>query len=279
MAGGPLAEVEREAKHGLAFAQRARFGLVIDRIAAQLGLIRTLRGLTPTFGSFDDAQFDELRIERHLAANPDLALAEFFYWTRKLQARFFAGDHATAIEAASRARRQLWSAVSQIETADYHFYGALSLAAGHDTATADEQRRHLDAVAAHHRQLQLWAANCPENFANRAALVGAEIARLEGRDGDAMRLYEQAVRSARDNGFVQNEALANELAANFYAALGFETISHAYLRNARACYLRWAADGKVRQMDEANPHLLQQMAPSQSAATIGAAVEQVDVGT
>src|SRR5229473_1529400 len=125
MAGDPLAEVEREAKHGLAFAQRARFGLVIDRIATQLGLVRTLRGLTPTFGSFDDAQFDELRIERHLAANPDLALAEFFYWTRKLQARFFAGDYASGVEASSRARRQLWSAVSQLETADYHFYGAL----------------------------------------------------------------------------------------------------------------------------------------------------------
>ena len=54
-----------------------------------------------------------------------------------------------------------------------------------------------------------------------------------------MRLYEQDVRSARDNGFVQNEALANELAANFYAALGLETISRAYLQNARSCYVRW----------------------------------------
>ena len=71
-AGDPLAEVQREAEHGLAFAQKVRFGLVIDIIAAQLGLIRTLRGLTPTFGSFDDEQFDELRIERHLASNPDL---------------------------------------------------------------------------------------------------------------------------------------------------------------------------------------------------------------
>ena len=53
-AGDPLAEVQREAEHGLAFAQKARFGLVIDLIATQLGLIRTLRGLTPKFGSFDD---------------------------------------------------------------------------------------------------------------------------------------------------------------------------------------------------------------------------------
>jgi len=55
----------------------------------------------------------------------------------------------------------------------------------------------LDTVVAHHRQLQLWAGDCPENFENRVALVGAEIARLEGRELDAERLYEQAIRSAR----------------------------------------------------------------------------------
>src|SRR2546425_273311 len=77
----------------------------------------------------DDRPRDELRLARHLAANPALAVAEFFYWTRKLQARFFAGDYASGIEASSRARRQLWSAVSQLETADYPFYGALSRAA------------------------------------------------------------------------------------------------------------------------------------------------------
>ena len=133
-AGDPLAEVQREAEHGLAFAQKARFGFVIDLITTQLGLIRTLRGLTPTFGSFDDAQFDELRIERRFSENPDLALAECWYWIRKLQARFFAGDYASALEAASRAQRLLWTSRSQFETAEYHFYGALSQAASCDSA-------------------------------------------------------------------------------------------------------------------------------------------------
>ena len=174
----------------------------------------------------------------------------------------------------------MWKSPPFFEAAEYHFYAALARAATSRLfAGRSAEPRSRDALSAHHLQLETWARHCPENFANRAALVGAEIARLEGRDADAMRLYEQAIRSARDNGFVQNEALANELAANFYAALGFETISHAYLRNARSCYLRWGADGKVRQMDEANPHLLQQLAPSQPAAMIGAAVEQVDVGT
>ena len=63
----------------------------------------------------------------------------------------------------------------------------------------------------------MWARHCPENFENRPLLVAAEIARIEGRDPDAMRLYEQAIRSARENGFVNNEALALEIAARFYA--------------------------------------------------------------
>src|SRR5262249_46974167 len=120
---------------------------------------------------------------------------------------------------------------------------------------------------------------CPENFANRAALVGAEIARIEGRELDAERLYEQAIRSARENGFVHNEALANELAARFYATRGFETIAHAYLRNARHGYLRWGADGKVRRLDKLYPPLRSAEAAAAPGGTIQASVEPLDLAT
>ena len=277
-AGDPLAEAEREAEHGLAFAQKMRFGLVIDFITSQLGLIRTLRGLTPTFGCFDDGQFNEARIERRFSRNPDLAFGECFYWIRKLQARFFAGDYASALEASSRAQQLLWTSVSQLETAEYRFYGALSQAASCDFAAAGERQQHLDAVAAHHKQLQLWAVNCPDNFENRTALVGAEIARIEGRELDAERLYEQAIRSARANGFIHNEALANELASRFYAARGFEKIARVYLQDARYGYLRWGADGKVRQLDRLHPSLA---APEVHGPTvnIGSSVQQLDVAS
>ena len=277
-AGDPLAEVQREAEHGLAFAQKARFGFVIDCIATQLGLIRTLRGLTPTFGSFDDAQFDERRIERRFSENPDLAFVECWYWVRKLQARFFAGDYAAAIAASSRAQQLLWTSPSYFERAEYQFYSALSRAAFCDAAPA-EQRQHLEALAALHRELRLWAVNCPDNFENRAALVGAEIARLEGRELDAEHLYEQAIRSARANGFIHNEALGHELASRFYAARGFETTAAAYLRNARYGYLRWGADGKVRQLDQLYPQLRQDERAPGPADTIGAPVEHLDLAT
>jgi PAS domain S-box-containing protein len=278
-AGDPLANAEREAERGLAFAQKARFGSVVDTIATQRGLIRTLRGLTPTFGSFDDEQFGENQIERRFLEDPGMAFVEFWYWIRKLQARFFAGDYASAIEASSRAQRLLWTSVSYFETAEYHFYSALSRAASCATAAAGERQQHLDAVAAHHKQLQLWAGNCPENFENRAALVEAEIARIDGRDVDAMRLYEQAIHSARANGFVHNEALAYELAARFYAARGFDEFARMYLRNARYGYLRWGADGKVRQLDGLYPHLREQEPSPTPTSTIGTPVEHLDLAT
>ena len=68
--GAPLAEVQREAEAGLDFARRARFALVGGLIAAQLQLIRTLRGLTPVFGCFNDDRFDEPQFERQLEGEP-----------------------------------------------------------------------------------------------------------------------------------------------------------------------------------------------------------------
>ena len=94
-----------------------------------------------------------------------------------------------------------------------------------------------------------------------------------------MHLYEQAIRSARANGFVHNEALANELAARFYAARGFEKIAHAYLQDARYCYLRWGADGKVRQLDRLYPRSGRCGACTVPTSTIGSPVEQLDVAT
>jgi PAS domain S-box-containing protein len=278
-AGDPLSEAQREAEHGLQFAEKAHFALLIDIMTPQLGLIRMLRGLTRRFGAFDDAQFDELAFERRLSADPAFALPESWYWIRKLQARFFSGDYALAVDAASKARRLPWSPPQLFETAEYEFYAALSHAACWDLASTDQRQQHRLALSAHHGQLEVWAQNCPDNFRDREALVGAEIARIEGRDVDAMRLYDQAIRAAWASGFVHNEALANETAARYYAGRGFEKIANIYLRDARYCYIRWGADGKVRQLDEMYPHLKEPDPALVPADAIGTSVEHLDLAT
>jgi PAS domain S-box-containing protein len=277
--GEQLAETQREAEDSLAFLRKVRFGLVIDIVTTQLALIRTLRGLTPKFGSLDDGDMDEPRMEHHLSSNPMLAMAACWYWIRKLQARYLAGDHTAAIDASSKAQRLLWTSPSRWETVEFCFYGALSHAASWDFAPPDQKQEHFEALKSRHTQLDIWAQNCPENFENRVALVGAEIARIEGCELDAERLYEQAIGSARANGFIHNEALAYELAARFYAARGFKQFAHLYLQNARYGYLRWGAVGKVRQLDETYPDLRQEDLLPGPMNTIGAPVEHLDLAT
>jgi PAS domain S-box-containing protein len=278
--GESLAEIQNEAEAALEFAQRTQFGLIADVIRAQLGLIRTLRGLTPEFGCFSDAEFDEGRFEEHLTGDPRLAYAAWRYWIRKLQARYHAADYASAIEASVQAKRLVSpSFLAYFEVSEYNFYTALTLAACLDTAPADKRSHYLQLLSEHKQQLDSWAHGCSQNFESRALLVQAEMVRIERRDLDAMRLYDRAIRSARENGFVQDEALASEVAARFYAARGFETIAHAYLRDARYGYQRWRADGKVRQLEHMYPYLREERSEPGPLSTIAAPVEHLDLAT
>jgi PAS domain S-box-containing protein len=254
-AGDALIETQEQAEHGLALARKVGFGALEVWITGQLGLIRSLRGLTIRLGCFDDDMFREGDLERELAGNPASALTECWYYIRKLQARFLAGEYADALQASSMAQPMLSSTVSLLEVVEYHFYDALCHAAVAESASSEDREYHFARLTGHLEKLDTWATHCPENFANRAALVGAELARLEGRGPDAERLYEQAIRSARANGFVHNEALAYEVAARFYAARGLENIAELFLARARDGYRRWGADGKVRQLEARYPQL------------------------
>ncbi len=276
--GEPLGDVQREAESGLEFTRKVHFGLFADIMVGQLGLVRALRGLTSDVSSFDDEHFDERGFQQRLEADPRLRFAECWYWIRKLQARFHANDYAGAVAAADRAQSLLWKSSPFFEATEYEFYGALARAALCDRASADEQAQHRERLAGHYRQLTVLAENCPENFANRAALVGAEIARLEGRELEAERLYEEAIRSAGEHGFAHNQGLASEVAARFHAARGFAMIAEAYLRNARDCYRLWGAEGKIRQLEQLHPRLGEDPVRGAGSDTLGGTFEQLDVG-
>jgi PAS domain S-box-containing protein len=279
--GHPLEQLEREAEQIADFTQP--FGFFLDRISAPLALVRTLCGRTPKFGSLNDGRLAEASFEQRLTGLPTYAFLEGYYWLRKLQARFFACDYASAAEAADHAERCYEASVAMpkylTELAEFHFFAALTRAARCELSAPDSHATHKEALRRHRQKFQGWAANCPQNFADRAALIVAEIARVEGRPLDAMDHYERAIAAARSNGFVHNEAIAHELAARFHAARGFATIANAYLREARSCYLRWGADGKVRQLEALHPFLREPQSTHAAAETIAVPLEQLDFAT
>ena len=64
-------------------------------------------------------------------------------WIRKLQARFYAGDYASAVAAASKAEPLLPTGSGNFESAEYLFYDALARAAQYDFASAEERPQYL----------------------------------------------------------------------------------------------------------------------------------------
>ncbi len=276
--GVHLDEVWRESEKCLHFDRKIKFRDAADIIVSQQRFIQNMRGKTLTFSSFSDAQFDEVAFESQLTEDR-MATMVCWYWILKLEARFMSGDYAEAIAAAEQAKAMISASYAHIQLLGYNYYAALVIAALYPAALPERQSTLREELSAHLEQLREWAESCPETFLDKYSLVSAELARIDGRVQDAMRLYEEAIRAARENGFVQNEGIGKELAARYYLDRGYETIGHAYLREARYCYLRWGAEGKVRQLDQRYPHLHEERAPASSTATIGTPVEQLDLGT
>jgi signal transduction histidine kinase len=273
-----LDAVWRESEMALDFARKAGFRDMVDAIVSQQRFIATMQGRIANFSTSSDAQFDEAVFEAELTADRN-AMIVCFYWILKLKARFISGDYGEALAAVDEAKAVLWASAAHIQFVEYFFYTALTVAALFENAFGDEQTAWRELLAAHLEKLREWADINPRTFADKYTLVMAEVARLEGRDVDAMRLYEEAIALTRKNGFVQYEGLAHEVAAEFYAARGSTTARHAHLKAARNCYMRWGALGKVRQLDQQEPELRQDSIASAPATTIDARVEQLDVGT
>jgi PAS domain S-box-containing protein len=246
----PLDAVWRESEIALDFVHKTKFRDMEDTIVPQRRFIATMQGRTATLSTFNDAQFEEAAFEAQLLAGDRMPTMICWYWTMKTKARFLSGDYAEALAAADKAKALLWSSTAHFPLLDYYYYTALTVAALYEHASADERNGWRDRLTAHQAQLREWAESCPPTFGDKHALVSAEIARVEGRDADAMGLYEEAIQLARENGFVQNKAVAHELAAGFYLARGSMTAGRTHLREARSGFARWGADGKVRQLDE-----------------------------
>ncbi|MGQ0503813.1 MAG: AAA family ATPase [Myxococcaceae bacterium] len=244
--GVALPEIQREAATRLSFVQSERFELVASTLLSAQLLVQCLRG---------HGDVDEAELERRVQGLGSMAI--FMFYTRRLQARFLLGEYPAALAAAEEARPHAPASRVLPEAVDYVFFHALTLA-----RTGSHQ-----GLEEHERQLWAWADTSPENFVDRAALVSAEIARLDGGDLRAMHLYEQAIAAARDNGFLHGEALAYELAARFYEERGFDAFARMCFANARALYARWGAEVKVKALEDHHPELAPQGLPPTATFT------------
>jgi predicted ATPase/signal transduction histidine kinase len=252
--GDPLERVVEFARHDIAFSSETHNDVAFQVNCFEMQFALSLQGKTRSLTDFSDASFDEASTVRTIE-RMGFGVGKVLCYLPKQIAAFLDERFDEALEWADRITPWLDSVARFMNGATHCFFHALTLAALHAQAPAERQRQFKQAMEAMLGSLKFWMGNCPENFANRYFLVAAEMARIEGRDLEAMRLYDQAIRSARGNDFVHHEALAAEVAARFYRGRGYDRIADAYLCDARDGYARWGAQGKVRQMEQHFPQL------------------------
>jgi len=108
------------------------------------------------------------------------------------------------------------------------------------------------------KSLKKCAEHAPMNFQHKYDLVEAEKSRVLGQEWQAAKLYDKAIAGAKDNEYLNEEALAYELAANFYLGRGMEKIAQTYMREAHYRYQQWGALAKVADLEERYPQWLAQ---------------------
>jgi GAF domain-containing protein len=138
----------------------------------------------------------------------------------------------------------------------FHFYAALTYLAVFSTQPEIEQADILASVETHQTTLHQWAQNAPMNHLHKWYLVEAERQRVLGYKAEALEMYDRAIRLAQDHKFINEEALANELAAKFYLEWGKEKVAQAYMIEAYYCYARWGAKAKIDDLEKRYPRLL-----------------------
>jgi predicted ATPase/signal transduction histidine kinase len=141
-------------------------------------------------------------------------------------------------------------------TAAHNFYHALALLATIALPESPERDTIMATVMADQEKLQQLAHHAPSNYRHKLDLVSAEIHRVQNHQPEAIDLYDRAIAGAKANGYLPEEALANELAAKFYLNWGKEKIAAGYLQEAYYCYARWGAQAKTDHLEQHYPELL-----------------------
>ena len=165
-------------------------------------------------------------------------------------------EYNNAVENAARAERDLIALTSHAVIPVFNFYDSLAHLALFHKSSKQQQKKILQKVAQNQKKMKQWASHAPANYYHKWCLVEAVRSGILEKKSQALKLYKSAIDGAKKNNYIQEQALANELASVFYLKAGEHDKAQQYITEARDCYETWGAVAKVSQLNETYPELL-----------------------
>ncbi|CAN1213436.1 histidine kinase [Tumidithrix helvetica PCC 7403] len=248
--GDPLESVIQDFRNYNAFlANKIKQPYIIDQERAWHQLALNFVGLGENMPFLVGEGFNEFDLlPTYLAEKNGIPI--YYSCTAKGISHYFFYDYETAISSFRQAVPYARSIVSAFGFANHNFYYSLACLALCKSLPKHTRHSYLGQVAKNQKKMQRWAKHCPMNFQHKYDLVEAERMALQGKQIQAMELYDRAIKGARENEYIQEEALANELATQFYLYQDKDKVAQAYFTDACRCYQSWGAHAKVLHLEE-----------------------------
>ncbi len=212
-----------------------------------LQYVHALRGQAPDVLQSNKEPFVQAAFEERLEQT-EFTQVRVSYRIMRSQLYYLFGEYDSAHSLLNKVDSELHAVIGHITLPEYHFYRALNQCQRASRSAGEQKWRMLKQARRHVKKLQTWAKHNHYNFYHKHCLAHAEIYRLERNDHQAFQLYERAIQSATDNGFIQDAAIAKELAARFYLSQDSKRVALTYLLDAVEDYRKWDAEGKLKHL-------------------------------
>ncbi|MBE9230089.1 serine/threonine protein kinase, partial [Phormidium sp. LEGE 05292] len=255
--GKELIEVERDmAIYGEAIHRiKQKTALTWNQIFRQV-IINLMGRSINTIYLIGEFYNEENELPKYEVANDGSTI--FTVYFNKLFLCYLFAEYTQAVQNTALAETNLILLTGTPLEALYYLYSSLARLAIYSGSSTQVQEETLKKIAVSQEKMKHWANHAPMNYLHKYHLVEAEKMRVLGQWFEAEEFYEQAIQGARENEYIQEEALAYELAALYYLARSRQRIAQTYMKEAHYCYERWGAIAKVKDLETRYPHLFSQ---------------------
>lgn len=265
LAGEPLKQVQEKQSAALDILLQNKQDHAIYNAKVWQQLVSNLLDEALNSTQLAGDYFDESKLLPMFCKGNDRTLP-FATYVAKCVLSYLFKEYSDAAFYGSQATHYVDAVPGFITISTHNFYYSLALLAqaydspqeegSHEKASPKEVSSVLQQVDINQAHMKVWMADVPANFEHKHNLIEAEKARLLQNRLLAVDLYDRAIAGAIANSYVQEEALANELAAKFYLDWGKPRIAQEYMTQAYYAYARWGAKAKVADLEHRYPHLL-----------------------
>jgi predicted ATPase/class 3 adenylate cyclase len=284
--GHPIQGVLDLTKEQIEYLKRNKNISGLDFNVPRIQALKALAGMTPVFGDWDEPGFSgQQSLERIRVTGNNTILA--YYYCARLPLLFFFGKYRELIDWSMEGSKYKPNIVGLYLVAEWEFYSSMAIVAYYPKFTNEERKVMMKVFKESMRWMKTWAHDCPENFDCQYKLLRAEEMAIAGQFEAALRLFDESIKSASENGFTHIEAIANERAAIFLQAQGHEKIGRPYLKSAWDLFHTWGAHAVCKHLVQSYPNYLrhagggfdQQVGTTDGGSTTGTTRVVLDLGS